>query len=131
MMQRIENSQRETRLTWMIKLRTAAERIRAIVPPGGAFILVDDNQCPLRGGTAGRRLIPFLEHQGQYWGSPPDDRTAILEFNRLRKEDPAVILFAWPAFWWLRHYPEFSHYLRSHFRCVLEDDDLIAFDLRR
>jgi hypothetical protein len=40
------------------------------------------------------------------------------------------IVFAWPAFWWLDHYAGLHRHLRAHFRCVLENDRLVVFDLR-
>ncbi len=60
-----------------------------------------------------RRFLPFLEKQGAYWGSPPDDTTAIVELERMRQGEARFIAFAWPAFWWLDHYGKFQEYLRS------------------
>ena len=69
--------------TWMHKFHLAAEAIKAVVPPGESFILVDDQQWSDPGGRgdviSGRRAIPFLERDGRYWGPPPDDAVAINE----------------------------------------------------
>jgi hypothetical protein len=78
----------------------------------------------------GFRTIPFTEHNGQYWGQPADDDTAIREFNRLHQRGASAIVFLWHTFWWLDHYVGFSDYLRQKFSCVLQNDYLIAFDLR-
>jgi len=79
--------------------------------------------------AAGRRVRPFLERDGQYWGAPPDDDTAISELERMRRLGVRFVIFAWPAFWWLEHYREFHNYLRSNFQCALQNDRVIAFNL--
>jgi SAM-dependent methyltransferase len=115
---------------WIDRMYLAAHDIAATVPAGDAFILVDDEHF---GGlvTSGRRTIPFLEREGRYGGSPPNDETAIREVERLRQSGANFIVFAWPAFWWLDCYKGFNQYLRSLFRCTLENERLVAFDMRR
>jgi glycosyltransferase involved in cell wall biosynthesis len=115
--------------TWLHRLRRAANEIRGLVPAGATFILVDEGQCA--GGELGaeRHVLPFLERDGQYWGAPEDDATAIRELERLRRSGASCLVFAWPAFWWLEYYAEFHRYLRSNFCRVLADDLLVAFDL--
>ena len=100
------------------------------VPPGERFILVDQEQFGNEIST-GHCAIPFLERDGKYWGPPPDDVTAIHELERLRKSGANFIVFGWPAFWWLDYYAEMHHYLRSKYNCVLKNDRLVIFDLRR
>ena len=58
------------------------------------------------------------------------DLAAIRELERLRQAGASFMVFAWPAFWWLDYYARFRRHLRSRFRCALENDRLIAFDLR-
>ena len=94
-----------------------------------ADALVDQEQ--IRESMAlGGQAIPFLERGGQYWGPPADDLTAIRELERLRLAGAKLIVFAWPAFWWLDFYSEFARYLYSHFNCILKSDRLIAFSFR-
>jgi SAM-dependent methyltransferase len=114
---------------WMQGLYSMSRDIAALIPPEEAFVLVDQGKF---GGTitAGRRAIPFLERDGRYWGSPPDDETAIRELDRLRRSGAGFMVFAWPAFWWLDHYTGLREHLRSHFRCVMENERLVVFDLR-
>jgi glycosyltransferase involved in cell wall biosynthesis/SAM-dependent methyltransferase len=109
---------------------TAREEIEALIPPGETFILVDDDQWG--GGEVGgsRHPLPFLERDGQYWGAPPDDDTAIRELERLRRSGASFLAFAWPAFWWLDYYAELNQHLHATFRCALDNDRLVVFDLR-
>jgi polysaccharide pyruvyl transferase WcaK-like protein/SAM-dependent methyltransferase len=107
-----------------------AGQVAELVPPGCSFILVDETQWADE-VFAERRPIPFLEKDGQYWGPPADDETAIRECERLRRAGANFIIFAPPTFWWLKHYVGLDHHLRSHYACVREAAQLIAFDLRR
>jgi hypothetical protein len=111
------------------RLSLTRRDIAGLIPAGDAFILVDDNRFG-RNLAAGRNAIPFLERNGQYWGKPPDDETAIRELERLRQHGATFIVFAWPALWWLDYYSGLHEHLESEFRCILESDRLIAFDLR-
>jgi SAM-dependent methyltransferase len=111
------------------RLRQTSEEIAALVPAGDTLILVDGGELENM-VAAGRRALPFLERDGQYWGNPPDDGTAIRELERLRRAGARFLVFAWPAFWWLDHYTGFLRHLRAESRCVLENDHLVAFDLQ-
>ena len=112
------------------RLAAVTQEIGALVPAGEALILVDDVRWDANEVAADRRAIPFLERDGQYWGPAADDETAIREFERLRKSGAGFMVFGWPVFWWLDHYSGLREHLRSHFPCVLENDRLVAFDLR-
>lgn len=116
--------------SWFYLLHQATQDIAKLVEPKEAFILVDDNGWVME-STEDRRIIPFLEKDGQYWGAPPDDETAIRELERLRQEQASFIVIVWTSFWWLDYYTGFNRYLRSKFQCVLENDRLIVFDLRK
>ena len=81
--------------------------------------------------VTGRRYLPFTEREGQYWGPPPDDETAIRELERLRDGGASHLVFAWPAFWWLEHYAGLHGHLCSRYRRVLGNSRVIVFDLSR
>lgn len=113
---------------WTERLELATQEVSALIPPGETFILVDQNQW---GQIAGdRHAIPFLEKDGQYWGPPTDDETAISELERCRRDGASFIVFGWPAFWWLYNYEELHRYLRTNFHCAKKNSRLVAFDLR-
>lgn len=109
-------------------LQTKAELIR-LIPPTERFILVDEEQ--IRSELPHTRALPFLEKNGEYWGPPADDETAVRELERLRQAGAAWIAFTWPAFWWLEHYKIFHRHLRSNFACALENNELVVFRLRQ
>ena len=54
--------------------------------------------------TGTRAVLPFMERNGVYWGCPPDDNTAISEFERLIKQGATHIVFGWMCFWWIEYY---------------------------
>jgi hypothetical protein len=114
---------------WARQVYLADRDIASLTRPGEVFILVDEQQLGT-GLGAGRRALPFPERDGQYWGRPADDAAAIQELERLRQAGGGMIVFAWPALWWLEAYPGLHTYLRTHCRCALENERLIAFDLR-
>ena len=105
--------------------------ILQVVPQTSSFVLVDDNRWATAGFLNGRKIIPFLERHGEYWGLPSDDAVAIRELERLRAGGASFVVFAWPALWWLEHYAQFHEYLSSHFRCVLANDRVVVYDMRR
>jgi N-acetylglucosamine malate deacetylase 1 len=113
------------------RVYAAAREIARVVPPGECFILVDDGLLAARALVAPRKVIPFLEKDGCYWGKPADSATAIRELERLRGAGARFMVFARPAFWWLEHYAELNEYLEAEFRCIHRDGGLIVFDLRR
>lgn len=116
--------------SWFHQIYRSIQEISAIVPSGSSFILVDENQWETGEFVNGRRRIPFLERDGQYWGPPADDQTAIAECERLRSAGTDFIVFAWPAFWWLDQYRGLHEHLKVGYRCILQNDRLTAFDLR-
>jgi glycosyltransferase involved in cell wall biosynthesis len=115
---------------WWHQINAGLQGITAVVPEGHAFILVDQDSWGCGPVLAGRRRIPFLEREGGDWGEPGDDATAIGELQRLREAGANFMIFVQPALWWLEYYTGLHHYLGSHFRCALENDAVVAFDLR-
>jgi hypothetical protein len=117
------------RLTDAERMRLLLEAVNTRIPPNSKFILVD--HCEIGPFPLGaRRRLPFLERAGAYWGPPPDDTTAIRELERMREGGVEFVLVGWPAFWWLKAYPEFVRHLRSTCACLLENDAVHLFDIR-
>jgi len=118
-------------LEYRQKLAATAADIAAFVPEGEGLILVHEDQLDLGDVAPERRVSPFLEREGQYWGAPEDDEVAIRELERMRQEGANRIAFAWPAFWWLEYYGGLNKHLRDNYRCVLNNDRLVAFELQQ
>lgn len=113
---------------WMRNLLKAAEEVEALLPPDAAFILVDENQWGGPSFLPERRVLPFPERNGEYWGPPRDDAAAIAELKRLRREGARFIVFAAAAFWWLDYYAGLTEHLRRHCRPLAASDCIAAFD---
>jgi hypothetical protein len=109
------------------RLRQTRQTLIRLIPAAERFILVDDEQ--LRHDLPHTAALPFLEKDGQYWGPPADDATALRELERMRHAGARYIAFTWPAFWWLEHYRGFSEHLHSSTRCVLRDENVLVLEL--
>jgi hypothetical protein len=109
----------------------AAQEIFELVAPGESFILADADELGCPRDTAGRKMIPFIEQEGEYWGAPDDDAHALAELRRHKSQGAKYMVLAWPAFSWLDAYAEFAQYLRANYPCVIRNERLMAFDLRR
>jgi len=107
------------------------QEISQLISPDESLILVDQNQWLGSEIVEGLRTIPFLENDGQYWGLPEDDATAIREFERLRQAGASLIAFNWSSTWWFDYYKDFYAHLTSHYQRVLENERLTVFDLRK
>lgn len=75
------------------------------------------------------RVIPFPEHDGEYWGAPATDHDAIAELERLQSSGARFLALGWTSFWWIESYPEFHAYLQERHTCVLENDRVVLFAL--
>jgi len=104
------------------------KQIAELVPREEMFVLVDEEH--FRETLPHTRALPFLEKDGQYWGPPADDATAIRELERLRTAGARFVVFIWTTFWWLKHYAKFERHLRSRYACVHKNEAVMAFDLR-
>ena len=91
---------------------------------------MDENEWGTSEVLEGRVAVPFLEHEGEYWGTPATDEIALRELKRLRDEGAGFLVMTWPAFWWPEHYPQFTGEVRRRFPCLYEGDDLVVYDLR-
>jgi glycosyltransferase involved in cell wall biosynthesis len=114
--------------TWNKPINKMCKELTAIIPEDENMILVDEGI--LNDVIPGRRVVPFIEQDGQYWGIPQDDNQAIRELERLRSSDASFIVFLWFTFWWLDYFKGFEQYLNSNFKCIFRNDRAIVYDLR-
>ncbi|NMG05372.1 glycosyltransferase family A protein [Brasilonema sp. UFV-L1] len=117
-------------LSWEERLQIALQDIATSIPADKTVILVDEDQWGFQ-ILSEFRTLPFVERNGQYWGAPSDDKTAISELERMRYCGADYIVFGWPAFWWFDYYSELRNYLSCTFHCILHNSRVIIFDLRQ
>jgi FkbM family methyltransferase len=118
---------------WRIANHWAAacfEALRTLLPPGSRYALLDNDQWGSLQVVPHRTRVPFTEHQGQYWGPPADDATAIQELNRLREEGLQFLILGPSAFWWLDHYAQFAGHLRENHQLVCDTEGFVAYALQ-
>lgn len=114
--------------TWAILAARLRDEVAEAVPEGSSFVLIDDGSLGI-GELAGRRAIPFLERDGEYYGAPEDDRHAVAELERQTAKGIRHVVLAWPSFWWLDEYRQLADRLRSHWRRIVDSDAVIVLEL--
>ncbi len=116
-------------LGWIEECLSALQTLSEVIPNSEKFILVDE--VTLAGEVLKNySFVRFMERDGTYFGAPADSTAALSELERLRSLGLRFIVFAWPAFWWLEYYTEFSHDLENKYTCVYKSDKLIVFNLQ-
>jgi hypothetical protein len=117
-------------LSRLARLRLATQELEAALPPSTTFILVDEEGSPtLR--TRDPHAPVLLDGCERYSGPAPNDEAAIRELEQLREAGASFLVVVWPAFWWLNFYSGTHQHLRERFRCLLENERLVVFDLGR
>jgi len=111
------------------RMARARQELIRLIPKEVPFLLVDEEQ--IRSVLPHQCVLPFIEKDGQFWGPPPDDATAIRELERMQATGARFIAFIWPTFWWLEHYTGFRDYLRANFPPLQEDETVKVFALNR
>ena len=115
---------------WYVHLQQAVADLLLFVPENSSLILVNDDQWGLAEvELRPRRILPFLERSGQYWGPPPNDAVAIEELTRMHRAGATHIAFAWHCFWWLDHYADFGRYMHHACNCLLANERVMVFQL--
>lgn len=126
---RARRREEENAVRWQERVRQAWRELEGVVPTGQPFILIDEDALRSQLGTD-LRPLPFVERDGQYWGPPADDASAVRELERLRAGGARLAVVAWPAIWWLDYYQGLARHLAAHYRQLLKNDRFIVFDLQ-
>jgi len=114
---------------WKERLAMATEELDGVLPPAAAFALVDEDTWGWGSEFRGRRVWPFPERDGMFWGQPPTQENAVAELHRLRERGTGHIAFTWTTLWWLDHYSDMARELRTRGQCVLENSRVTVFKL--
>jgi glycosyltransferase involved in cell wall biosynthesis len=117
--------------SWFHRLDRAVSDVLAVVPEGSEFILVDGNTWGAPREFVERRVRSFLELDGMDGGPPADDKAAIRRLTTLLADETRFLVVAWPCFWWFDEYPGWSKLLRRAAGCVLSNDVVAVFDLKK
>jgi glycosyltransferase involved in cell wall biosynthesis len=117
--------------SWWRRIEIAARDMSAVIPEGEAYVLVEDDTWGVKEILAGRRRLYFLDRGGKYWGLPGDGGRAVLELERLRGEGAGFLAIPWSFFWLLERFPAFRNHLTWAYPCILENERVKVFDLRR
>ncbi|HEV3480013.1 MAG TPA: glycosyltransferase [Gaiellaceae bacterium] len=118
---------------WLVRTDAAVTEAETVVPPGAAFVLVDDDEWGAtsdRNLLPGRTFVPFLVRGGIYWGPPADDEIALAALQHARGAGADIFLFPWFTEWWLDHYRGFAEALRTHFPNERRHEHLVSFAAR-
>ena len=114
---------------WKDELDKTRWAIASVIPAQEAYVLVDEEYFgdELAGGP---QYCP-LSVDGRRSGPPSSDDEAIAQLERRRQSGIGFIVFTSAAFWWLDYYCGFHHHLRKNFKCLIENDRTIVFDLHQ
>jgi hypothetical protein len=110
------------------RARAVMAQVDTLLPRRSRYVLVDEDRFAEHGDLGGR-AVPFLEKDGQYWGIPADDATALSELKRLHAAGARFVVVPWIGFWWLTHFTQLNTYLRTSSTIMIETDAVIIFDL--
>ncbi|HZH66195.1 MAG TPA: DUF4915 domain-containing protein [Flavisolibacter sp.] len=115
---------------WEQQYQRAVQELKEVIAEGETLILVDDNVWDANAVLSTFRRLHFLDRAGTFWGTPSDCDMAIKELETMRLEQKAkFIAFGWPSFWWFDHYKDFYSYLSKSYRCILDNDHVVVFNL--
>jgi hypothetical protein len=114
---------------WWPRIEASLESLQGLLEPDEPFVLIDADSWGVDEIVRGHRPVPFPERDGVYWGVPEGDEAMLSELRRRIEEGIRLVVFAWPAFWWLEEYREFAAYLTTHSREALHNDHIRVFSM--
>jgi hypothetical protein len=114
---------------WSRRLERSRAELRRLVSAEVPVILIDDN-CFGTEFLTDRRIVPFLERGGLYWGAPRDSAHAIAELERMRDNGAGALALLWTSSWWRDYYAGFLEHVSANYSCWVQNDCLAVFDLR-
>ena len=106
------------------RLRRLARRIFALAPDGRPVLLLDDGRWGDRVREGGRRAEPLLP------GVEAADADALDRLRARAGEAPLLVVGA-PAFWRLEAPAPLADWLRTHARCLLDDESVRVWAIDR
>jgi len=117
--------------SWWHQSDAAIKELLSVVPVGATLMLAGKDQWVADATIAGRSVVHFTEAEEGYGGPPADDEAGILEFEKLRRRGIDYIVFPWWSSWWLEYYSGLNQHIRSRYGCLVENERLTIFNLRK
>lgn len=117
--------------SWWHRVQRTVDHIDNIIPAAETFILIDDDKWGFPETIVGRHQRRYFQANGDHWGPPTDSGAAIEALRRQQEDGIRYLAVAWPAFWWLDYYKEWSEYLHQNARCMLENECICVFYLHK
>jgi FkbM family methyltransferase len=114
--------------TWTMLEARLRQELRFAIPAGARFVLIDDGTLGID-QIGGRPAIPFLERDGEYYGSPEHGAQAVAELRSQVARGVRHVALAWQSFWWLKEYPELAQELSASWRRIADSDAAVVFEL--
>lgn len=106
------------------------QNLATVIAFEASFILIDENHWKSKQVFVDRKSIPFWEINGEYNGLPVNDEAAINEIEKHRLKGINAVVFVWTTFWMLDYYLEMKRYLKNNCKCLLNTENVIAYDLQ-
>ena len=113
---------------WVENTYAIVRELTNAVGASRPFLIVDEGQLATDLPKT-LRATSFPSEGGQYLGPPIDSAAGIELLERSREHGATAIAFVASSFWWLEHYRELAQHLRAHYRCVLDNERALVFDL--
>ena len=114
---------------WYHKVRQAMDDVRAVIPAGASFILIDENHWVTDHDFDGRQRIPFNDVGGSFNGTPANDDEAVFFLKRELSKGASFVVVPWSCAWYLTHYQGLKRYLDTHAARLLENDVVSIYEL--
>ena len=112
----------------VLRRQRGDEQLASLIAPGEKVILIDEEKSGLLADASHRR-IPFLERDGTYYGMPLDDAEALAELARQRAVGARWVVITEDSFWVRDFYPSLMAELHTKYRCMLDTEGLLVFQL--
>ena len=98
-------------------------QLDSVIKKDAHVVLVDEGAWESESVLDESIVLPFLER-------PVDDDEAVSELKRLMDSGANYIVISWLCFWWREHYKKFFEYMCLNFTLLVENHNIIVFELR-
>lgn len=94
--------------------------LQGLIPTGTRWLMVDNYDLGINN---------WGDYSVLHWDSPANSKIAIEELQQAIDGGAKFLVFAWSAFWWLKHYEELRQFIVHRFLCLLSNERVIVYSL--